>query len=117
MNKIFLYNAAGFIIGAVTFCNRFLGPNQVGTRIFLAFLVNIPNLIFLYFLTVLHSGTGSYSLLLPVGLGVIIGVGGFGLGAMAGMIFVFVRVSRGERPVMSASGQSRRFGDVRATSA
>jgi hypothetical protein len=91
MNKIVLYNAAGFIIGAVIFAIVFSDRIRWERGVFLAFLVNIPNLIFLYFLTVPHSGTGSYSLLLPVGLGVIIGAGGFGLGAIAGMIFVFVR--------------------------
>jgi hypothetical protein len=93
MNKILLYNAAGFIIGAVVFAKVFSHRTKWERGIFLTFLVNIPNLIFLLFVIGPNYGSGRdlYSMLVVVGLVVLVGVGGFGLGAIVGMIFVFVR--------------------------
>src|SRR2546428_5968396 len=70
MNKILFYNAAGFIIGAVVFANVFSHRTKWERGIFLTFLVNIPNLIFLLFVIGPNYGSGRdlYSLLVVVGL-------------------------------------------------
>lgn len=91
MNIVFLHNAAGFIIGAVTFAIVFSDRTRRERGIFLS---NCP------------AFRDRFSLLLPVGLGVIIGVGGFGPGAIAGMIFVFVRAHRARGRDVSFGSQA-----------
>ena len=90
MNTIWLCTAAGFIIGAVVFANVFLHRTKWERGIFLTFLVNIPNLIFLSYVIGPKYGVDLNALLL-FALVEGLGVGGFGLGAIVGMIFIFVR--------------------------
>jgi hypothetical protein len=91
MNKFLLYNAASFIIGALVFAIVFSRRTKWEPGIVLTFLLNIPNLIFLLMLVGPNYGLELYALKFVAGLVVILGAGGFGLGAIVGMIFVFVR--------------------------
>jgi len=95
MNTILLCTAAGFIIGVVVFANGFSHRTKWDRGIFLTFLVNIPNLIFLSYFIGPNFGRDFY-VYLVFGFVEGVGVGGFGLGAIVGMIFVFVR-ARGVR--------------------
>jgi len=90
MNTIWLCTAAGFIIGVIVFANVFSHRAKWERGVFLTFLVNIPNLIFLSYVIGPNYGSDLYALLV-FGLVEGLGVGGFGLGAIVGMIFVFVR--------------------------
>jgi hypothetical protein len=87
MDTILLANAVVFVIGAVFFARVF--SNRRKLAIFLAFLINIPNLIFLSYLI---SRSDLYAFMF-VGFVVASGFGGFGIGAIVGMIYVFIRTN------------------------
>ena len=96
MNNFLLFNTAGFIIGVLVFAIVF--PRQIKweREVFLAFLVNIPNLFLLLMVFGPDYGLQLWALKFVVFAAVIFGGGGFGLGAIAGMTFVFVQ-TRGVR--------------------
>jgi hypothetical protein len=93
MKVILLCTAVGFVIGAVFFAKVFSHRTKWERGVFLAFLVNIPNLILLSYLVGPSYGRDFYVFII-FGLVEFLGMGGFGLGAIAGMIFVFVRADR-----------------------
>jgi hypothetical protein len=90
MKIILVCTAVGFVIGVVFFAKVFSQRIKWERGVFLAFLVNIPNLILLSYLMGPGYGTDPYAVMI---LGAVegFGIGGFGLGAIAGMIFVTVR--------------------------
>jgi hypothetical protein len=90
MRTILLCTAVGFVIGAVLFANVFSHRAKWERGIFLAFLVNIPNLIFVSSFIGPSYGRDLYAFMLFAAV-VLLGIGGFGLGAIVGMIFVSVR--------------------------
>ena len=93
MTTILVCNAVGFVIGALIFANAFSDRAKWERGIFLAFVVNLPNLALLYHLISPSYGRDLYAVML-LGAVEFLGVGGFGLGAIAGMILVAVRRSR-----------------------
>ena len=90
MSTIWFCTAAGFIVGVVVFANVFSHRTKWDRGILLTFFANIPNLIFLSYVIGPNYGRDLYVFII---LGFVegLGVGGFGLGAIVGMIFVFVR--------------------------
>ena len=93
MATILFCTALGFLIGAFIFATAFSHRDRWERGIFLAFLVNIPSLIFVYSFIGPSDGRDLYAYMFFAAV-VFLGVGGFGLGAIVGMILVAVRRSR-----------------------
>jgi hypothetical protein len=79
--KILLYNAAGFIVAVLCFACFF--PRRVAWGWGLAVLANIPGLMLLTYLLERH---GDLDVAIALAVIVFIGLGGFGIGAIVGMI-------------------------------
>ena len=92
MGILLFCTAVGFVIGAVLFANVFSHRTKWERGIGLAFYINIPNFIFLSYVIGPNYGTDLYAFIL-FGLVEGFGFGGFGLDAIAGMIFVFIRTN------------------------
>lgn len=91
MDKFLLYNAASFIIGVLVFAVVFSHRTKWERGVLLTLLVNIPNLIVLLMLVGPNYGLQLWALKFAVFAIAILGGGGFGLGAVVGMTFVFIR--------------------------
>ena len=93
MATILFCTALGFLIGAFIFATAFSHRAKWERGLFLAFVVNIPSLIFACSFIGPRYGRDLYADMLFAAV-VFLGFGGFGLGAIAGMILVAVRRSR-----------------------
>ena len=93
MTTILVCNAVGFVIGAFIFANACSHRARWERGLFLAFVVNLPSLIFASSFIGPSYGRDLYADMLFAAV-VFLGFGGFGLGAIAGMILVAVRRSR-----------------------
>jgi hypothetical protein len=78
---ILLCSAAGFVVAVLCFAYFF--PRRVAWGWGLAALANIPGLVFLGYLLEKH---GDLYVFIALALSVFVGLGGFGIGAIVGMI-------------------------------